>query len=271
MSGVDMALWDIQGKVEGKPLRDLLSEKAVDRIPCYASVLWPERPERVTASAKGFLEQGYRAVKYGWGPMGLDPARDEELVAAAREALGPDVDLMVDAGRAWDVGDALERVERFQPYGIRWLEEPLRPTDVAGYRTLSVASSIPIASGEVATLPEEFERLIVDGGIPIVQPDLGRAGGISGGQRIAQLAYENGAWPIPHAFGTGVLLAASAQWTAAGREPMTEFTRSASPLARDLVQHSMEFRDGMLHLTDAPGLGVELDEGVVERYRVKGR
>lgn len=270
MSGVDMALWDIQGKVEGQPLRYLLSETAADTIACYASVLWPDKPEQVAASAKAFLEQGYRAVKYGWGPMGPDAALDEALVAAARQALGPDVDLMVDAGRIWDVKAALDRIERFQPYRIRWLEEPLQPTDVEGYRTLSEASSILIASGEVQTLPEEFEHLIVDGGIPIVQPDLGRVGGISGGQPIAQLAYGTGAWPIPHAFGTGVLLAASAQWTAASRKPLTEFTRSTSPLARDLVRHSMTFRDGVLHLTDAPGLGVELDEQVVERYRVKG-
>lgn len=270
MSGVDMALWDIRGKVEGKPLRYLLSETAVDAVPCYASVLWPKQPEQLAASAKTFLKQGYRAVKYGWGPMGPDAALDEALVAAAREALGPDVDLMVDAGRAWDVETALERIERFQPYRLHWVEEPLQPTNGAGYRTLSAISSIPIASGEVHTLPEEFEHLILDGRVPIVQPDLGRVGGISGGQHIAQLAYENGAWPIPHAFGTGILLAASAQWTAASQKPLTEFTRSTSPLARDLVRHSMEFRNGILHLTDAPGLGVELDEQVVERYRVKG-
>ena len=107
MSGVDMALWDLCGQAKGQPVRRLLRENAVDRVPCYASVLWPEAPALVRESAQAFLEQGYRAVKYGWGPMGPDPVLDEELVAAAREALGPGVELMVDAGRAWDADTAI--------------------------------------------------------------------------------------------------------------------------------------------------------------------
>ncbi|MBI1925077.1 mandelate racemase/muconate lactonizing enzyme family protein, partial [Candidatus Poribacteria bacterium] len=128
--------------------------------------------------------------------------------------------------------------------------------------------SIPIAAGEVLTLTEEYERLLKDGRTQVVQPDLGRVGGITGGQRIADLARRTGAWVVPHAFGTGVLLAASAQWAATLQEPLTEFTRAASPLAQDLVRHRMTFRDGMLHLTDAPGPGVELDEQIVKLYRV---
>ena len=267
MSGIDMALWDLRGKAMGVPVRTLLSETPVDAVPCYASVLWPERPELMAASAQGFLEQGYRAVKYGWAPMGPDPDLDEALVAAARDALGPEIDLMVDAGRAWDVGAALERVERFQKYDVFWLEEPLTPYDTVGYKTLSESSSIPIAAGEAVTLIEEYETLLRDGRIQVVQPDLGRVGGITGGKQIAALAQDTGAWTVPHAFGTGVLLAASAQWAASSKKPMTEFTRAPSPLAQDLVNHSMSFRDGELHLTDAPGLGVELDAQVVEAYR----
>ena len=269
MSGIDMALWDLRGKAMGVPVRALLSETPVDAIPCYASVLWPEHPELVAASAQGFLEQGYRAVKYGWAPMGPDPDLDEALVAAARDALGPEIDLMVDAGRAWDVGAALERVERFQKYDVFWLEEPLNPYDTVGYKTLSESSLIPIAAGEAVTLIEEYETLLRDGRIQVVQPDLGRVGGITGGKQIAALAEDTGAWTVPHAFGTGVLLAASAQWAASFKKAMTEFTRAPSPLAQDLVIHSMSFRNGELHLTDAPGLGVELDAQVVEAYRVK--
>ena len=268
MSGIDMALWDLRGKAMDKPVRALLSETPVDAVPCYASVLWPERPELMAVSARGFLEQGYRAVKYGWAPMGPDPDLDEALVAAARDALGPEIDLMVDAGRAWDVQTALERVERFQKYDVFWLEEPLNPYDTVGYRTLSESSSIPIAAGEAVTLIEEYENLLRDGRIQVVQPDLGRVGGVTGGKQIAALAQDTGAWTVPHAFGTGVLLAASAQWAASSEKPMTEFTCAPSPLAQDLVHHSMSFRDGELHLTDAPGLGVELEAQVVEAYRV---
>ena len=164
-------------------------------------------------------------------------------------------------------GTALERVERFQKYNVFWLEEPLNPYDAVGYGTLSESSSIPIAAGEAMTLIEEYETLLRDGRIQVVQPDLGRVGGITGGKQIAALAQDTGAWTVPHAFGTGVLLAASAQWAASSKKPMTEFTRAPSPLAQDLVNHSMSFRDGELHLTDAPGLGVELDAQVVEAYR----
>jgi L-rhamnonate dehydratase len=268
MSGIDMALWDIRGKAEGKPVRKLLSDHAVDSVPAYASVLWPDKPERVGESARAFLAQGYGAVKYGWAPMGPDADIDEALVASAREALGPGVDLMVDAGRAWDAQTALARVERFAPYNVFWLEEPLHPYDVAGYRELSAHSSIPIAGGEAMTLVEEYADLLRNGKIHFVQPDLGRVGGITGGLAIGALARETGARAVPHAFGTGVLLSASAHWAAASAHPLTEYTRAPSPLAQSLAQCDMVFRDGALHLGDAPGLGVSLDDDVVNRYRI---
>ncbi|NKB69530.1 MAG: mandelate racemase/muconate lactonizing enzyme family protein [Candidatus Latescibacteria bacterium] len=268
MSGIDMALWDIRGKVQGLPVRHLLANTPVDTVPCYASVLWPPRPEEVATSAQSFLAQDYRAVKYGWAPMGPDARLDEELVAAARQALGPDIDLMVDAGRAWDIDTALERVARFQPYNIFWLEEALHPFDTAGHRQLCAHSAIPIAGGEALSLVEEYQALLEADGLDVVQPDLGRVGGLTGGRLIADLAAANQTWPVPHAFGTGVLLAASAQWAAASPRPLTEFTRAPSPLAQHLVRHDMVFDAGSLHLSQAPGLDVELDIAVVDRYRV---
>ncbi len=266
MSGVDMALWDLRGKLTGVPVRKLLSERAVDQVPAYASVLWPDTPAEVGPSASAFVEAGYRFVKYGWGPMGPDQALDIELVAAARDALG-EVALMVDAGRAWDADTAIKRSHAFAPYGVTWLEEALHPYDFDGHRSLCAEAGVPIAGGEAITLLEEYEQLLATG-LDFVQPDLGRVGGIRYGQRLAQMAVAAGCRPVPHAFGTGVLLAASAQWTAAAAEPLTEYTRAPSPLARDLIRHTMQFRDGYLHLDDTPGLGVELVDEVVEQYRV---
>ena len=266
-SGLDMALWDLCGQAAGVPVRKLLSPEAVDRVPAYASVLWPARPELVADSARAFVEQGYRYVKYGWAPMGPDLELDVELVAAARQALGPGVGLMVDAGRAWTASQALERVERFSPYDVFWLEEPVHPYDNAGYAEVAAHSGIPIAGGEAVTLLEEYDALLATG-LHVVQPDLGRVGGLTYAQRLAAAAAPGGCRPVPHAFGTGVLLAASAQWTAAAAQPLTEFTRAPSPLARDLAHHTMAFGDGHLDLDDTPGLGVTLDEDVVERYRV---
>ncbi|MFA6108851.1 MAG: mandelate racemase/muconate lactonizing enzyme family protein [Candidatus Latescibacterota bacterium] len=268
MSGIDLALWDIRGKAAGIPVRRLLDPRAVDQVPCYASVLWPERPEQVAASAAGFVQQGYKAVKYGWLPMGPDLELDVELVAAAREALGPGIELMVDAGRAWTTDQARLRLERFRPYRLTWLEEPLQPADLEGYRRLAEEPTIPIAAGEAICLLEEYEVLLRRGRIQVVQPDLGRVGGITWAQRIAALAEEVSAWPVPHAYGTGVMLAASAQWTAASQRPLTEFTRAPSPLARDLVRTDLTFEGGALRLGNAPGLGVELDPATVARYRV---
>ena len=266
MSGVDMALWDIRGKMAGVPVRKLLSDHAVDLVPAYASVLWPDTPSQVSASAAEFVAAGYQFVKYGWGPMGPDAALDIELVAAARQALG-EAALMVDAGRAWDSATAIARSHAFAPYDVTWLEEALDPYDFEGHRTLCAEAGVPIAGGEVITLLEDYDQLLATG-LDFVQPDLGRVGGISYGQRLAQRAVAAQCRPVPHAFGTGVLLAASAQWTAAAAEPLTEYTRAPSPLARDLVRHTMNFRDGHLHLDDTPGLGVELESEVVDQYRV---
>ena len=268
MSGVDMALWDIRGKTLGQPVRNLLSQTSVDQVPCYASVLWPDHPEEIAVSAESFLEQGYQAVKYGWGPMGLDPVLDESLVASARDALGPEIDLMVDAGRVWDVETACSRAEQLKKYNLLWLEEPLNPYDIKGYRELSTNSSIPIASGEILTLQQDFKQLIIQGKVAIVQPDLGRIGGFSAAQKIGLLAQDARSWAVPHAFGTGVLLAASAQWAATRQKPLTEFTRAPSPLAQELVLHDMKFEDGMLTLSNAPGLGITLNDHVAEKYRV---
>jgi len=268
MSGIDMALWDIRGKIEGLPVRRLLNPDAVDPVPCYASVLWPDRPDQVAASATAFLDQGYTAVKYGWGPMGPNASLDEELVAAARDALGDGVHLMVDAGRAWDAETAIGRAELFAPYDIFWLEEPLQPRDYEGYGRLAASSAVPVAAGEALALPSEYACLLDEGGIHIVQPDLGRIGGITAARELANLSGKTGARAVPHAFGTGVLLAASAHWAAVAPQPLTEYTRAPSPLARDLARHTMVLERGTLRLSDEPGLGVELDEGVVAKYRV---
>jgi L-rhamnonate dehydratase len=267
MSGIDMALWDIRGKAAGKPVRALISPEPTNSLPCYASTLWPERPDLVKATADKHREDGYLAIKYSCDPMGPDPELDEALVAAARDAVGVDFKLMVDAWRKWSVDAALDRVARFEKYNLYWLEEPIDAYDNAGFQELSKAATMPIATGECLSLPEEYERLRTIGNIDIAQPDLGRVGGITGALRIARSARETKTRVVLHAYGTGVMLASTAQCMAALADPLTEFTRASNPLARDLVRHGMEFREGQLHLSDQPGLGVELNEAVVARYR----
>lgn len=268
ISGIDLALWDIRGKAAGKPVRRMLNPHAVDSLPCYASTLWPARPEEVAGVIEACRPRGGNAVKLGWGPMGRDPELDVALVAAARRALGPDGMLMVDAGRVWDAETALKRIERFRPYRLHWLEEPLRPGDIAGYHRLAREASVPIAAGEACTLAEEFSRHLLDAGVAIVQPDLGRVGGITGVEELEQLRSRAGVRLIPHVFGTPVLQAASAQWMAARSEPLLEAAHTRSPLLAKLARSGMTFRNGIVRLDDAPGFGVELDAAIVEEYRV---
>jgi L-rhamnonate dehydratase len=266
ISGIDMALWDIRAQARNVPLWKLLGGSQT--VACYASVLWPRDPKQIARLAQRFVGEGYKAVKFGWGPMGPDPARDAELVAAARSSLGPHVRLMVDAGRAWDVDTALARVEAFAPYDVYWLEEPLDPYDLQGYRLLAKLSEIPIACGEMHALESEFEALLKCG-VAYIQPDLGRAGGLTGAMSIERAASGGGTAIVPHAFGTSVLLSASAAFASRQGARLTEFTRTESPLARDLVRPDFIFKDGEITLGDRPGLGVELSADVLARYLIR--
>jgi L-rhamnonate dehydratase len=266
ISGIDMALWDIRAQAQNVPLWKLLGGRRT--VACYASVLWPREPERIAGLAQRLVEDGYTAVKFGWGPMGPDPVRDTELVAAARSSLGPSVRLMVDAGRAWDVDTALARVEAFAPYDLFWLEEALDPYDLQGYRLLAKLSEIPIACGEIHALESEFEA-VLKCGIAYIQPDLGRVGGLTGAMSIEGAAAGTNTAIVPHAFGTSVLLSASAAFASRQGARLTEFTRTESPLARDLVRPDFVFKDGEITLGDRPGLGVELHADVLARYLIR--
>lgn len=269
ISGIDMALWDIKGKAANLPIRRLLSLDPIDVIPAYASILWPNSPDEVADSAAEFLEKGYRSVKYGWAPMGPDPSLDVNLVDAARQALGADIQLMIDAGRAWDAETAFARACAFAPFDLTWLEEPLKPYDLTGFVQLCAKSPLPIATGEVLALTEEFDPLIELAKVQIIQPDLGRIGGFTQAQKLAERCRKSGKTrPVPHAYGTGVLLSASAQWAATLNEPLTEYTRAPSPLAQELAIHEMRFENGSLHLSNQPGLGVDLNYEIVNYYRM---
>ncbi len=270
MSGVDQALWDILGQATGLPIVALLGGAHHPRLQAYASALMPDSPAEAAAMAEGYARQGYRAVKFGWGSIGRDPRLDEELVRAIRSAVGEGIDIMIDAGQAWDLKAALRMATVYERYGISWLEEPLHPDDFAGYRELCSRTTIPIAAGEQESSWLAFERLVDEAGLDVVQPDLGRCGGFTGGKRIAAHTHARRKRLVPHAFKSGVLLAASAHFAAAlPNGGMVEYTVSTSPIARDLAIDPVDFADGIVTIPPGrAGLGVELDEGVLQRFRV---
>ncbi|MCJ8329666.1 MAG: mandelate racemase/muconate lactonizing enzyme family protein, partial [Lentisphaeria bacterium] len=268
IGGVDMALWDIAAKAAGKPLRKLLNEKAVDAVPIYASLLWPDSPDDIADRLAGLNQPELTAFKLGWGPMGQDKELDIKLVSKAREAIGEGT-LMIDAGRVWDLQTARERTEQFAPYSPHWLEEPLAPDDYAGYKELSETSQITIACGEFFTELSEFEELTNHCQVPIIQPDLGRVGGYSGMLKIQQMICATATTHIPHSFGTGILRAHSAQYIAAMcPDPLLEYCFSESPLSSLLTRDGMALEGATLTLGDLPGLGVEINEDEMAAFRI---
>ena len=185
ISAADLALWDIRGKALGEPVHALLGGKQRDRVRAYASYLFGQTPEETAAKAREALELGLRAVKFGWGPFGVDEAADLAHVDAAREVLGGSAELMVDAGCAFDPETALARAKELARRDVRWLEEPLHYDDLEGYAWLCERSPVPIAGGEMETGVLDFTRLI-DARVaraPARRRDLRRPHGGTGGLR----------------------------------------------------------------------------------------
>jgi L-alanine-DL-glutamate epimerase-like enolase superfamily enzyme len=209
MSAIDMALWDIAGKVAGRPVADLLGGRRADRVPVYASEVMPETPDEVRRIAERVGGAGYTALKLGWGPLGGDVRRDVALIAAAREALGPERALMIDGGRAYTVKSAVELLRRVEELDLYWFEEALQPDDLHGYRRLTGAASVRIAAGEADAGVAPFRALVEQAHLDVLQPDMARCGGFTVARQIADLAREFSVELVPHCFSTGVLVAAS--------------------------------------------------------------
>jgi L-rhamnonate dehydratase len=177
--------------------------------------------------------------------------------------------LMVDGGMAYTVKSAIALVERVHELDIYWLEEPLAADDYDGYRRLSDAVSIRIAAGEADSGLAPYRRLVEQGHVDVLQPDLARCGGFTVARGIADLARECGVEAVPHCFSTGVLVAASLQFVAALERPSwSEYSVAASPFVSGLLAEPFELRDGRLRIPTGPGLGIDLDEQLLERMRV---
>ena len=270
LSGIDIALWDLAGKAAGQPVWRLLGGAYRDRVRAYASTLMPNTPVEAGREAQKWAAQGFTAVKLGWGGFGRSLANDVALVEAARAAVGDGVELMFDIGLVWDAATAIQqvrRMERFRPY---WIEEPLPPDDLAGYRRLADSVDTRIAAGEQSVTRWDFVQLLDEGRVDVIQPDLAHAGGITETRRIAELARLRDVLTVPHAFKTGILKAATLHFLAALPDaPFLEFCVWDSPLAHDLTEPRFWIeRDGTVAVPQGPGLGITLNEDVLARYRV---
>ena len=270
MSGIDMALWDIKGKALGLPIWKLLGGGFHHKIRCYASSLFGATPAETGERARRFAGMGFTAVKFGWDPMGQDEATDIALVREARRGLGDGVDLLIDAGLVWDAKTAIQRARAFAESNIFWLEEPLRPDDYDGYRRLTEATHVRIAAGEEESTRLSYLDLMDRGGIDVVQVDLTRCGGFTEGMKIASLAWDRGRPVANHGFTTYINVAAALHWlNAIPNALICEFVAQEGTTLRDLItRQKIAAKDGYLEVPQAPGLGIELDEDAVAKYRV---
>ncbi len=272
ISGIDIALWDILGKATGQPVSRLLGGRYRERVQPYASLLMDE-PAKLKDHLLAVKAQGFRAFKIGWGPFGRrNAATDEAIVSSAREAIGPDSKLMVDAGGSdahWARGYkwALNAAKMLANYDVTWFEEALSPDALDDYVLLREHSPVPISGGEVLTRRQSFQPWLVRRAFDIVQPDVTKVGGISEERRIAWLAEDNGVQFIPHGWNTAVGLAADLHLASAISNTNFVEYLTGSPFIDEITQGGWHLdSDGMLAIPSGPGLGLELDRDAVKKY-----
>jgi len=268
MAGVNIALWDIAGKAAGQPVYRLLGAEQGGSFRAYCSVLFGDTPALTYDLARRYADEGFTAVKFGWGPMGQDEANDIDLIRQARRGVGEDIDVLIDAGQVWDWQTALKRAHQFEEFRPFWIEEPLHPDDIAGYRELTRRSPIDIATGEAESEIAKFNALVEDGGLQWIQPDPGRCG-ISAFVAAGRFAREHGTKVVNHSFKSGITIAASLHALAGvGGGSLFEYCMSESPLRRGLTRESFDVVDGFIAVPEEPGLGVTINQEVFDTYRV---
>ncbi|MFB6156530.1 MAG: mandelate racemase/muconate lactonizing enzyme family protein [Haloferacaceae archaeon] len=266
-SGVDIALWDLAGKVHDEPVYRLLGGDAAGAgsVKAYASDLFWDDPGTMAERAASYVDRGFTAVKTHLG-RGIDA--DEERVAALRDAIG-DAELMVDMNCGYDRADALRAGRMLEEYDVYWYEEPLTPYDVEGLAELRRKLDVPIATGENEYTKWGFRDLLEARAADYLMPDVMRCGGITEARKVSALVEAFDLVLSPHCFTTGVGLAATIHTLAASPAgEWLEFDTTGFELFEDLFVSDLAVEGGRVSLPDDPGLGVELDEGVIGEYRV---
>ncbi len=279
LSAIDIALWDMKGKRLGLPVYKLLGGAYRHRARVYATGLYepqnvPRVKEALVEEALGYKAAGFAGMKL---KVGYGIERDLRLVAAIREAIGPDLYLMVDANHAYNAPEAIRLARAMEPYDIHWFEEPVPPEDLDGYVEVKRHSRIRIAGGECEYTRYGFREIIARRAMDILQPDLCAMGGFSEMMKVIAMASAANLPVIPHVWGTNVGLAASLQLFAAlphfperrfPAEPLFEYDRSPHPLREGVTRERFAMQDGYLEIPDRPGLGVSLDLDFIRRFAV---
>ncbi len=279
ISAVDIALWDCLGRSAGKPVHKLLGGAYRTRVQPYATGFYrvegKSYPADAVAEAKRHLAKGFTAMKLKTG-FGVE--EDIDYILGVREGIGKGPKLMIDANHAYNVGAARRILKAIEPADIHWFEEPISPEDIDGYRELKTLTNIYLAAGENEFTKIGFREWIARRAVDILQPDLCSAGGFTECRKISALAQ---AWHmpiVPHVWASGIGLAASLQFLATippaplalnPIEPMLEYDQSSHPFRQELIHGAITMRDGMVDIPQTPGIGVEINREVIEKYTVR--
>ncbi|UHQ98487.1 mandelate racemase/muconate lactonizing enzyme family protein (plasmid) [Natrinema zhouii] len=278
LSAVEVAMWDLRGKAAGLPVHELLGGQRVESVVPYASTMylteWGEDPAdpMEVAAADGFTAA---KIKIGGGRED-----DRCRVEIAREILGDDAHLMVDYNGNYTPRQAIASIRDLEPYDITWVEEPVPPENYSGYREIRDRVDVPLAAGEAHYGRFEFTRLLEEGLVDVIQPNLGRCGGFAEARFVAKLATTANAIVRPHVWNSAIGTAAALQFAASlssyphaqGMEPdpvLFEFDRSENPLRHELLESPLDPTGGTLAVPQSPGLGIEVDETAVDRFRLE--
>ena len=280
ISGIDIALWDIIGKAVNQPIHKLIGGAFRTELQAYATGLYFKDMNRLNeeavAEAKGYVTQGFKAIKMKIGLGSI--TKDIDRVAAVRDAIGPDVKLMVDANHCFNVPQAIAIGRELQKLDIFWFEEPISPEDLDGYVEVTAKLDLAIAGGENEFTKFGFRRILERRAMDIVQPDVCAAGGITECKKIAALAQASSIQCVPHAWGTAIGLSATMHYLASlpftppclvPVPPMLEYEQTFNPFRDELSSADLTHKNGFVTVPNGPGLGIEINREVLERYKVK--
>lgn len=276
VSAIDMALWDLKGKALGVPVAHLLGGQIHTKVPAMGSIIFDmENSEWTENEFRWMRDQGYRMVKGGWGMrpeavFGQNRVSDVTLVDRIRNIIGDELELVVDTPGVWglwDVPTAIQRFRDLEPYRLKWIEQPLLPSNLAGHTRLRSMVNTSIGTGEDEWNLESYARLIHSKGVDVVQMDPGRCQGITGCRNIIRLIEVENLQYSMHTWSSALNTAASMHLLSISKQGIAmDFKPHKSPMQHELVADPWLQQDGMLTLRETPGLGVEVLPEVVQRY-----
>ena len=278
MSAIDIAIWDLKGKILGLPVSTLLGGAHRTEVRPYATGLYfscHDNPsQNFDEEAYRYVSEGFKAIKM---KVGLGVEEDYKNVKRMREVIGDDIQLMVDSNHAYNFREAVQLSKKFEPLNISWFEEPLSPEFYHQYNELRNKTTIPIAGGECEYLRFGFHQLLRNKSVDIIQPDICASGGLTEAKRIAALATTYGVELIPHTWGTSIGIHVALHFISnlesmPGRmkrpDFLMEYDQTENALREELTYPAIEMKNGMIEVPNRPGLGIDVDEEVLAKYAI---